>query len=752
MKPFFSILMIAFFTFPGFSQTVEKAEYYLDSDPGQGNGTALMATDGNFGDLTERLAGELSSLQPGPHLLSVRLQNSDNEWSPSVSSVIYSNDELSSASENVLSVSMAEYFIDSDPGEGNGTLLTFEESGFGDLLNFMSGTIQTNVLSPGRHLLGIRMKNGNGTWSSPVRTIIVINPEPAAKPENRNDALTQAEYFLGNDPGEGNGLALSSTGNAVSTASGIIATSALSGPQVLSVRFKTTTGSWSSATKTILRISPVLSAKPENLKSGLAAAEGFFNSDPGEGNGFSLGLTSGHQGNLFSDFSGSLTIPTLNSGRNNLNIRFKDENNVWSLPVIFPVTVVQPEHAILVAWENPDSRDSVTSNLTQLGLGWDEWYLPAGDLSFSGWNTLIWDEKDWVTKSQRDSLKSFLSGGSENSLVISGENIAAYHDLGRTQSDTTFLYHYLKGKLRLDNSGAGKKAAFGRLIHSGFTDSVLVADQDVIRPVNGSQTTLAWFENKPDSALAINYDGVFNTALSTFYWKNMTVGLNGFLDRTLNWISGSGGSLPVELAEFKGEWVGGKIHLTWSTRSESNNAGWEIQESEVRSQKSVENWRTVGFVAGKGTSTEPQSYVFGFPVTSRSSGTGSNSSPVTFRLKQIDLDGNFTYSELLEMTPELPVAFAIGQNYPNPFNPETRIRVDLPDVSEIRFEVFNLLGQLVKSEVLTEKETGSHLLVWNGKDLSGNQAATGVYFYRISLVSLSTGKKFTETRSMVMVK
>jgi len=749
MKPFFSILMIAFFTFPGFSQTVEKAEYYLDSDPGQGNGTALSATDGTFSDLSERLTGELSSLQPGPHLLSVRLQNSDNEWSPSVSSVIYSNDELSSASENVLSVSMAEYFIDSDPGEGNGTLLTIEESEFGDFFKVLSGMVQTSVLSPGRHLLGIRMKNGNGTWSNPIRTIIVINPEPAAKPENRNDALTQAEYFLGNDPGEGNGLALSSTGNAVSTASGTIETSPLSGSQVLSVRFKTTSGPWSSATKTILRISPVLSAKPENLKSGLVAAEGFFNSDPGEGNGFSLGMTSGHQGNLFSDFTSSTSIPILNSGRNNLSIRLKDENNVWSVPVIVPVTVVQPEHAILVAWENPASRDSVTSNLTQLGLGWDDWYLPAGDLSFSGWNTLIWDEKDWITKTQRDSLKSFLSGGSENSLVISGENIAAYHDLGRTQADTTFLLHYLKGKLRLDNSGAGKKAAFGRLIHSGFTDSVLVADQDVIRPVNGSQSTLAWFENKPDSAFAVNYDGVFNTAFSTFYWKNMTVGLNGFLDRTLDWISGSGGSLPVELADFKGEWIGEKVRLTWSTRSESNNAGWEIQKSEVSPSTPLRDqnadWNNVGFVAGKGTTTEPQSYVFGFPVT-------RNSSPVTFRLKQIDLDGNFTYSELLEMTPELPAAFAIGQNYPNPFNPETRIRVDLPDVSEIRFEVFNLLGQLVKSEVFKEKEAGSHLLVWNGRDLSGNQAATGVYFYRISLVSLSTGKKITETRSMVMVK
>ncbi|MBN8706311.1 MAG: T9SS type A sorting domain-containing protein [Bacteroidetes bacterium] len=674
MKPLFTFLIFAFFSFPGISQTIEKAEYYLDSDPGEGNGTVLISDDGNFNDVFE----------------------------------------------------------------------------------LISGTVETQLLPAGPHLLGVRVQTKDGIWSSPIKTVIIIHPEPGVKPENRTDALTQAEYFLGTDPGTGNGQSLSITGNGVSVATGSIPTAELSGSQLLSVRFKTASGLWTVPTQSIFRVTPVLSAKPENLKSGLAAAEGFFNSDPGEGNGFSLGLTSGHHGNLFSDFSGSLVIPSLNSGRNNLNIRIKDDNNVWSVPVIVPVTVVQPEHAILVAWENPASRDSVTSNLTQLGLGWDDWYLPAGDLSFSGWNTLIWDEKDWVTKTQRDSLKSFLSGGSENSLVISGENIAAYHDHGRAQADTTFLYHYLKGKLRLDNSGAGKKPAFGRLIHNGFTDSVLVVDQDVIRPVNGSQSTLAWFENKPDSAFAVNYDGVFNTAFSTFYWKNMTVGLNGFLDRTLNWISGSGGSLPVELADFKGEWVAGKIRLTWSTRSELNNAGWEIQKSEVRSQKSEvspstplrdqnADWNNVGFVAGKGTTTDAQFYSFLSPVT-------SPSSPAVYRLKQIDLDGNFTYSELLEMTPEFPTAFSIGQNFPNPFNPETRIRVDLPDVSEIRFEVFNLLGQLVKSEVLKEKEAGSHLLVWNGKNQSGNQAATGVYFYRISLVSLSTGKKFTETRSMVMVK
>jgi len=203
--------------------------------------------------------------------------------------------------------------------------------------------------------------------------------------------------------------------------------------------------------------------------------------------------------------------------------------------------------------------------------------------------------------------------------------------------------------------------------------------------------------------------------------------------------------LPVEMTSFTGSFSGNQIVLNWSTATETNNYGWEVEfrKEEERSEKL--EWEMVGFVAGKGTSTEPHSYVFGFPVT-------HNSSPVTFRLKQIDLDGNFIYSELLEMTPELPVAFAIDQNYPNPFNPETRIRVDLPEVSEIRFEVFNLLGQPVKSEVFKEKEAGSHLLVWNGKDLSGNQAATGVYFYRISLVSLSTGKKFTETKSMLMLK
>ncbi|MBN8706312.1 MAG: T9SS type A sorting domain-containing protein [Bacteroidetes bacterium] len=205
--------------------------------------------------------------------------------------------------------------------------------------------------------------------------------------------------------------------------------------------------------------------------------------------------------------------------------------------------------------------------------------------------------------------------------------------------------------------------------------------------------------------------------------------------------------LPVEMTSFTGSFSGNQVTLKWQTATETINYGWEveIQKSEVRSQKSEENWKTVGFVEGKGTTTVANSYSFLSPVT-------SPMSPAVYRLKQIDLDGNFTYSELLEMTPELPAAFAIGQNYPNPFNPETRIRVDLPDVSEIRFEVFNLLGQLVKSEVLNEKEAGSHLLVWNGKDQSGNQAASGVYFYRISLVSLSTGKKFTETRSMVMVK
>ncbi|MFN3695450.1 MAG: hypothetical protein ACK4UV_10615, partial [Ignavibacterium sp.] len=134
--------------------------------------------------------------------------------------------------------------------------------------------------------------------------------------------------------------------------------------------------------------------------------------------------------------------------------------------------------------------------------------------------------------------------------------------------------------------------------------------------------------------------------------------------------------VPVELKSFEATVKGNIVELNWSTASESNNRGFEIeriQKSEVKSQM---DWEIVGFVEGSGTTTETQNYTF----VDKKLSTGK----YAYRLKQIDVDGAFNYSNEIEVDITAPNEFALYQNYPNPFNPVTKIRYSIPGNVETR--------------------------------------------------------------------
>ena len=194
-------------------------------------------------------------------------------------------------------------------------------------------------------------------------------------------------------------------------------------------------------------------------------------------------------------------------------------------------------------------------------------------------------------------------------------------------------------------------------------------------------------------------------------------------------------SLPVELADFGYSMENETVVLNWQTKSETNNSGWEIesrsQESGDRSQNNT--WTKVGFIAGKGTTTEKQEY--SFPVTNLK----FTSSIVEFRLKQIDLNGKFTYSKILTVENK-PEKFELLGNYPNPFNPTTTLKFTLPSDSKINLTVFNILGQKVFSQD-SEFKAGTILLPFDASRLS-----SGMYFYSITYNQKSLVK------SMMVIK
>jgi hypothetical protein len=161
--------------------------------------------------------------------------------------------------------------------------------------------------------------------------------------------------------------------------------------------------------------------------------------------------------------------------------------------------------------------------------------------------------------------------------------------------------------------------------------------------------------------------------------------------------------------------VGAEIR--WSTATETNNDGFEIERRNVTTVPSTVRWRTVGFVAGAGTSTSEREYSF----VDRGVAAGR----YAYRIKQIDKDGSFKYSGEAEVEVGLaPNEFTLGQNYPNPFNPTTTIRFTLAENARTTLTVCDLLGREVVRLVDGELKAGIlHQAVFDGNGLP-----SGIYF------------------------
>jgi len=189
------------------------------------------------------------------------------------------------------------------------------------------------------------------------------------------------------------------------------------------------------------------------------------------------------------------------------------------------------------------------------------------------------------------------------------------------------------------------------------------------------------------------------------------------------------GNIPVELISFNASVKDNSITLSWTTATEINNRGFEIQR---RNENNT--WLTIGFIHGKGTTTEVQSYSF--------IDENLTSGKYSYRFKQVDFDGRFEYSNIVNVKIGSPLSFELGQNYPNPFNPTTTINFTLPEKTNVNLKVYNILGSQV-AEVLNEvKDAGSYSVNFKAQGLS-----SGIYIYKIS-----TGSGKEISRKMTLLK
>jgi photosystem II stability/assembly factor-like uncharacterized protein len=217
---------------------------------------------------------------------------------------------------------------------------------------------------------------------------------------------------------------------------------------------------------------------------------------------------------------------------------------------------------------------------------------------------------------------------------------------------------------------------------------------------------------------------------------------NGFFSMAIAgtklFAAGSGGTIlqgwadpnvPVEFNSFSCNVVGTTVILNWQTGSEKNNKGFEIERKYENS-----NWMRIGFVEGKGTSTNINEYSYMDEFVS----TGK----IQYRIKQIDFDGSFEYSNSVEVSIGLPSKFELFQNYPNPFNPITRIAYSVAKKQLVTLKVYDILGNEIATLVNNIQDIGNYSVQFN----VNNSLSSNIYFYE-----LHSGD-FVQVRKMLLIK
>ena len=204
--------------------------------------------------------------------------------------------------------------------------------------------------------------------------------------------------------------------------------------------------------------------------------------------------------------------------------------------------------------------------------------------------------------------------------------------------------------------------------------------------------------------------GILQLGGNDFYGYNQTGGSSYYMD---DYTVTNLAPVPVELTSFTAASADGNVTLNWSTATETNNHMFEIQRQLTGNQ-----FVTVGYVNGQGTTTQPHDYTY----TDSKVPAGTYS----YRLKQIDFNGTGTYSNTVEVKVTPPLTFGLEQNYPNPFNPTTNINFSVAKSGFVKLAVYNILGQEVRILVNENKDAGFYTVNFDASNLP-----SGTYIYKL---------------------
>ena len=324
---------------------------------------------------------------------------------------------------------------------------------------------------------------------------------------------------------------------------------------------------------------------------------------------------------------------------------------------------------------------------------------------------------------------AYLGDDSSNKIIslVGGES----HSIAFAQDNTVYTWGHNN---------------YGQLGDGSHTDGYVP-----VRVLKGAYSGSTYFgDNSSNKIVAVSTGAFHSFALAqdgtVYTWgynTNGQLGNNSTSATPLPVIAQvPGGALPVELTIFTAKYSGDKVELQWDTATEENNYGFEVERQKDNGQLAAGIWEKIGFVKGSGNSNSPKSYTF--------VDVNSLNGKVRYRLKQVDNDGNFEYSPVIEVNAaEILNGFLLSQNYPNPFNPTTQIQFGVSKNTYATLTIHDILGKKVSTLFNGNAVAGQvYNLTFNRNDPSyrSGSLASGIYYYK-----LQTNEK-TEVRKMLLMK
>ena len=284
------------------AQNPMVVEYFLDTDPGYGQARSATISTG-----INQLEFDVSDASPGYHLLSVRSQGSQGRWSATMSRPLFI--------DRPQDIVYVEYYIDDDPGVGEGTPLTLPAQGYKFHLD-LGLQINTEGMALGEHELFVRACDALGQWTDVESRQFTIVEASGEEPAIKGD-LARMEYFFDTDPGYGNAFPLKQASTGENTYQ-MSFESLTAGYHLLGIRAQDEDGRWSTVMSR-----PIYVTNP--LK--VTALEYFIDDDPGEGKALAVPLPD----DLSEPFAFQVPATQLEVGEHRLCVRAKGLDGLWTL-------------------------------------------------------------------------------------------------------------------------------------------------------------------------------------------------------------------------------------------------------------------------------------------------------------------------------------------------------------------------------------------------------------------------------------